>query len=81
MPLPAPQPRTHLHTRSVVYRGYHREDGLWDIEAEMTDTKTYTLGRNAAGAANVVGPFNDGFKRHTYSALVRLNNPAGRNSP
>jgi len=45
------------------------------------DAKTYTLGRNAAGAANVVGPFNDGFKRHTYSALVRLNNPAGRNSP
>jgi len=45
------------------------------------DTKTYTLGRNAAGTANVVGPFNDGFKRHTYFALVRLNNPAGRNSP
>ena len=49
MPLPAPHPRTHLHTRAVVYRGYHREDGLWDIEAEMTDTKTYALDRAERG--------------------------------
>jgi hypothetical protein len=49
MPLPAPQPRSHLHTRNVVYRGYHREDGLWDIEAEMTDTKTYELDRSEKG--------------------------------
>ncbi len=46
-----------------------------------TDTKTYTLGLTAAGAANVVGPFNDGYKRHTYSMVARLYNPAGRNSP
>jgi hypothetical protein len=49
MPLPAPQARTHLHTRAVVYRGYQREDGLWDIEAEMTDTKTYPLDRSERG--------------------------------
>ncbi len=41
MPLPEPSPRTHLHTRAIDYRGYEREDGLWDIEAHMTDTKTY----------------------------------------
>jgi hypothetical protein len=34
--------RTHIHTRTVEFRGYHREDGLWDIEAELTDAKTYT---------------------------------------
>ena len=39
--LAAPVPRTHVHTRDVQYRGYRREDGLWDIEAELTDTKTY----------------------------------------
>lgn len=48
--------------------------------AGYVDTKTYTLGLNAAGAANVVGPFNDGYKRHTYYTVARLNNPAGRNS-
>lgn len=41
MPLPAPQARSQLHTRAVVYRGYKRDDGLWDIEAELSDTKTY----------------------------------------
>lgn len=49
MPLPAPQARSHLHTRAVVFRGYHREDGLWDIEAELTDTKTYALNRFGQG--------------------------------
>jgi type IV pilus assembly protein PilW len=37
------------------------------------DTKTYTLGTGA-----VVGPFNDPYKRHAYSSVVRLMNPAGR---
>jgi hypothetical protein len=32
-----------LHTRSTVFRGYRRDDGLWDIEAELLDTKTKLL--------------------------------------
>ena len=43
-----------------------------------TDVKTYPLGLQADGTALVVGPFNDGFKRHAYAAMVRVNNPAGR---
>ena len=39
--LPASAPRTHVHTRTVEFRGYHREDGLWDIEAQLIDAKTY----------------------------------------
>ncbi len=44
--LPAAAPRTHVHTRSVEYRGYQRDDGLWDIEAELTDAKTYAQTRH-----------------------------------
>ena len=40
VPLSPPVARTHLHNRRVVYRGYQREDGLWDIEAELRDSKT-----------------------------------------
>ena len=47
--LGAAAPRTHVHTRAVEYRGYRREDGLWDIEAELTDTKTYTQKRPDGG--------------------------------
>jgi hypothetical protein len=46
MPLPAPAPRRHLHTRAVTYTGFLREDGMWDIEAEMADTKTYGFSRS-----------------------------------
>lgn len=39
--LPSPSPRTPLHTRQVRFDGFHREDGLWDIDATITDTKAY----------------------------------------
>ncbi len=32
--------RKHLHTRSIHCQGFERDDGLWDIEATLTDTKT-----------------------------------------
>ena len=51
------------------------------VSSGHVDTKTYTLGLNAAGNANTFGPFNDGYKRHVYESVVRLNNPAGRNTP
>jgi hypothetical protein len=43
MPLPEPAPRKLMHTRRIECRGYQREDGLWDIEAEMLDTKTFSF--------------------------------------
>ena len=43
MPLPTPQPRTPMHTRRVEYRGFQREDGLWDIEGELHDTKPHAF--------------------------------------
>lgn len=46
MPLPPAATRRHLHTRSVTYRGFLREDGLWDIEGELEDTKTYGFHRS-----------------------------------
>jgi type IV pilus assembly protein PilW len=45
------------------------------------DNKVYTLGLNFDGTVNTVGPFNDAYKRHAYESVVKLNNPAGRNSP
>jgi len=37
-----PVAREKLHHRSVVCQGFKRADGLWDIEAELVDTKTYS---------------------------------------
>jgi hypothetical protein len=43
MPLSEPTERELLHTRDIVIRGYRRADGLFDIDAEIVDTKTYTF--------------------------------------
>jgi len=35
------KPRTPLHQRNITFNGYAREDGLWDIEAHLLDTKSH----------------------------------------
>lgn len=42
------------------------------------DGKTYVLGKQFGGNDNALGPYNDSYKRHAYSSVVRLSNPAGR---
>jgi len=39
--LPPPAEREHIHTRRTTTRGYRRADGLWDLDGELLDTKTY----------------------------------------
>lgn len=41
MPLSEAAPRKHLHTRAITLHGFQREVGQFDIEAEITDTKSY----------------------------------------
>jgi hypothetical protein len=43
LPLSQAQPRTRLHTRTITLEGFQREDGLYDIEAEITDRKANTF--------------------------------------
>jgi hypothetical protein len=54
MPLSAPVARRHLHTRTIQCEGHERDDGLFDIEAQIIDTKAYDVeepirGHRAAG--------------------------------
>lgn len=59
VPLPPPAPRKHLHTRKVEFRGYHREDGMWDIEAQMSDVKTYVWRSHERGQLQPGDPIHD----------------------
>ena len=45
-----------------------------EVSPGYSDTKTYNLGPSAGS----VGPFNDGFRRHVYSSLVRIQNVSAR---
>jgi len=47
MPLPTSTvSRRPLHTRSIRVQSYERDDGLWDLEAELIDLKSYDFPRN-----------------------------------
>lgn len=65
MPLSAPVMREHMHSRAYDFRGYHREDGLWDIEGHMTDTKTYSFPNTHRGEVRAGEPVHDMWVRLT----------------
>ncbi|MBM3556632.1 MAG: DUF2889 domain-containing protein [Alphaproteobacteria bacterium] len=56
MPLPAPEPRRSLHTRRIEAEGFRRDDGQWEVDARLVDTKPFAYtelfrGRREAGDA------------------------------
>ena len=59
MPLSDPAPRKHLHTRNVECRGYLRDDGLWDIEGHLVDTKTYAFPNRHRGEVGAGEPVHE----------------------
>ena len=65
MPLPEPTARKHIHTRAIDYRGFEREDGLWDIEAHMTDKKTYQFSNSWRGDILIGEPLHEMLLRVT----------------
>ena len=49
MPLSQPAAREVLHTRDIQIRGYRRGDGLYDIEAQLSDAKSYGFANQDRG--------------------------------
>ncbi len=41
MPLSQNAPRAPMHERKITCSGYLRDDGLWDVEGHLIDTKGY----------------------------------------
>lgn len=65
MPLSAPKEREALHCRSIACRGFRREDGLFDIEAHLTDAKTYDFPNSERGTIAAGEPVHDMWIRIT----------------
>ena len=72
MPLSEPVPRKHLHTRRVECRGYLRDDGLWDIEGHMVDTKTYSFPNRHRGEVAAGEPVHEMWLRLTVDDSMRI---------
>ncbi len=58
MPFSPPTGRKKIHTRAIECVGYQRDDGLWDIEAWMTDVKTYGFDNHDRGRIEAGEPLH-----------------------
>jgi hypothetical protein len=58
MPLSPPAPRTLRHTRTIEVAAYSREDGLWDLDANIRDVKTRAI-QLASGLRAAGDPIHD----------------------
>lgn len=59
MSLSASAPRESVHLRRIHCQGYRREDGLWDVEGTLTDTKSYAYESTDRGRVDAGEPVHD----------------------
>ncbi|MBT4769887.1 MAG: DUF2889 domain-containing protein [Rhodospirillaceae bacterium] len=72
MPLSAPSLRQPLHRRNIECCGFKREDGLYDIEARLTDTKAYDFPNEFRGEIKNGEPVHDMWIRLTVNADIEI---------
>ncbi|MCP5150094.1 MAG: DUF2889 domain-containing protein [Ectothiorhodospiraceae bacterium] len=65
MPLSPAAPREKLHLRDIECHGYRRDDGLWDIEGHLVDTKTYAFDNRYHGRIEPGTPVHEMWLRLT----------------
>jgi hypothetical protein len=72
MPLPSPAvSRTRKHTRKISFEGYMRDDGLWDIEGHLVDTKPMDMPL-AAGVRAAGEPIHEMWARLTVDRRMNV---------
>jgi hypothetical protein len=72
MPLSAPAEREALHTRSIEINGYRRADGLYDIEAHLTDVKSFGQTNYDRGFIAAGEPIHGMWLRLTVDDTLRI---------
>ena len=72
MPLSEPAEREELHARDIAIRGYVRADGLIDVEAHMTDIKSYAFANRDRGTIAPGEPLHGMWLRMTVDPSLRI---------
>jgi hypothetical protein len=71
MPLSAPAPRQSLHHRAINARGYKRDDGLFEVEAHLVDSKSYSF-KMMSGERIAGEPVHEMWLRITYDTSLTI---------
>lgn len=69
--LEATVPRVPLHKRAIEIQGYKREDGLYDIEGHLVDSKAYDF-KLAAGVRHAGEPVHGMWLRITVDKGLNI---------
>lgn len=72
MPLSPPAERHLLHTRAITIKGYQRSDGLYDIEAQLIDSKSKAIPNQDRGAIAAGEPLHGMWMRMTVDEAMRI---------
>jgi len=75
MALPKAAPREKKHHRKIDCEGFLREDGLWDIDAHLVDTRSYDCGydeEHRGGVIRAGEPVHDMWLRLTIDLDFRI---------
>jgi hypothetical protein len=72
MPLSPPAARSPLHERRLTIDGFEREDGLYDIEGRLVDTKTYAYDSDWHGRVESGTPVHDMSIRLTIDDRLKV---------
>lgn len=65
MPLSPPVAREAIHTRRYAFEAFRREDGLWDIDAQLVDSKSYGFDNEHRGRVEAGEPIHGMWLRLT----------------
>ena len=77
MPLSQPAARERLHTRAIEINGYRRTDGLYDIEAHLTDCKSFGQTNYDRGYIEAGDPIHDMWLRLTVDEKMHIHGGRG----
>ena len=72
MPLSEPVARELLHQRAIMLHGYRRQDGLFDVEARLTDTKSYGFKNDDRGWVEPGEPLHGMAMRWTVDVEMNI---------
>lgn len=72
MPLSPPAARAPLHERRLTIDGFEREDGLYDLEGRIVDTKTYAYDSDWHGRVEPGTPVHDMSIRLTIDNRMKV---------
>ncbi len=72
MPLSQPAERERLHTRAIEINGYLRTDGHYDIEAHLTDCKSFGQSNYDRGYIDAEEPIHDMWLRLTVDEKMHI---------